>query len=160
MQNGTDIYSNFSISPFWAIMAALAVIIVVGLQLFGSKMLKSLTLRKQQKSLQLSRDDNIADVAEALLQLDAIKMSYQQKNITSSVAAFKLSELVRATFDKLMHHNTIYQARYEVAARKLEAMAVILTNSYPAEFTDDTLAPVELQIATFDRAREVIESCR
>lgn len=160
MQSGADIYPNFGISPWWALFSITILTIVVLINVFGAAFLRRLTLKKQSKSISIIKENKQEQINEALAKLQAIKGAYESKQISPSEAAFQVSQLTRATFDSLMQHSTIYQARYEISARKLESMTKLLDESYPPEFSLGTPSPISLNPVAFEKARGVIESCR
>lgn len=159
MQNVVDIYPNFTVSARWALLAVLTVFLILALRLFGARLSRIFAMRTQARMATLSKvgkDDRIND---ALERLERLKQAYQSGRSDAAQTAEQVSVLVRETFDYVMNHRTRYQARYEVAARKLTRLDDVMSLSYPSEFgsSDD---PVSLDMAVFDIAKEVLESCR
>jgi len=158
MQNGTDIYPPFSLSARYAILSALIIISLVLIILGLKKLLTILAIRTQRQTLNKPKDHTLLD--KALQQLGVIYGQYTSRAITPQLAAGQTSELVRKTFDELMNHRTHYEARYEIAARRLQKMEAFLLAGYPVEFAKNAEFSSEGQQLFFTLAREVLESCR
>ena len=160
MQNGADIYPNFDVSSTWFVLAVTILFVVVFVKVFGAKILKRLAMHKQAKEIAISKKQYRRSIDQAIAQLEQIRSSYLAGQKTATDAAYEMSVLVRGTFDQIMQHRTMYQARYELTLRNLTALAAMLEGSYPPEFSANSIQAVPLDAAVFDQARGVLESCR
>lgn len=158
MQNGTEIYPNFGVTPVWTIVAVMSVIIVLSVNFFGAKILRKMAMRKQKNAMIITKKDRSHIVDDAIAKLQAIKVAYESGQKSGRDSAYEASQITRQVFDQMMNHGTSHQARYETKLRNLVSISDLLDTAYPPEFTDEN--PYTLDITLFDKAIGVLESCR
>lgn len=152
--------------PFWMSPLRLVVVLAVmagafGVRILTKRLLRWLALREQRKLTQQVERKDPKLVASSLQQLANLYAAYERRELSASVAVEQASALVRETYDTMMNHKTRYQARYEIAARRLEKLGDLVKHSYPVEFAGtDHEIPREAVSVIFSMAREVLESCR
>lgn len=159
MQNDTDIYTNFRISPLLTIVVVIIVVIAIIIRLVGARILKRISLRKQSKEIAISKKDVNLKIDEAIAKIRQIQEQLATNNISGKDAAFQASQITRETYDLAMNHTTRYQAKYETRLRSLQHISDLLDRAYAPEFnpknhnlqTDDEL---------FNQAIGALESCR
>lgn len=161
MQNIADMYPPFWMSPVRVIVVIVVIAAVIAIRVFVMRLLQKLALRIQRKAAEAARLKDPQVLNQALAQLANLYNAYMRREISAAAAVEQASALVRETYDHVMNHRTRYQARYEIAARRLAAMGELVAHSYTVEFTDDK-QPVadEVVEAIFTKAKGVIESCR
>jgi hypothetical protein len=159
MQNGTDIYPPFSLSARYIFIYVIFIFLIIGLLFLLKKLLLTIAIRTQQRALHPIK--NTALLEQALQQLSYIYQQYNSHAISPQVATTQASLLVRQTFDELMNHQTRFEARYEVALRRLEKLEALLAAGYPVEFVENAqFASPEHEQTFFTLAKEVLELCR
>jgi hypothetical protein len=161
MQGGADIYG-----PIWLPVGRFGALclIIVGI-LVGRwvlvRYLQKLALKRQQLAVSRAQTKDTSKIDQTLSQLEALRAAYLRGELSASGAAEQASALVRELYDSLMNHQTRYQARYEIASRRLEKLATLISSTYPVEFasTHNQIAQEAVE-HMFAQAKEVVESCR
>lgn len=163
MQGGVSVYPPFWMSPMRVVIVIVVIIVIIGGNFLINRLLRNLALQAQRKLTKAAqhKDPNLLD--QTLVQLTNLYNAYTRRELAAAAVTEQMSALVRETYDQVMNHRTRYQARYEIAARRLAAMSDLVAHSYPVEFTDNsneqTVAD-EAVAAIFAKAKGVIESCR
>lgn len=162
MQGGVNVYPPFWVSPVRVIVVVGCIIAIVAGNILVRNMLRNLALRAQRKLTEAAQRKDPGLLDQALVQLTNLYNAYTRRELAAAATAEQMSAIVREAYDQAMNHRTRYQARYEMAARRLAAMSELVAHSYPVEFADDgkQVAADEAIATIFAKAKEVIESCR
>lgn len=161
MQNVTDVYPPFWIS-WWRLAAVIAVIVlIVGGRVVIKHVLRYMALQSQRRLTQQAQTKDPHVLDNALAQLTSLHDAYMRRELSADSAAEQASLLVREVYDNVMNHQTRFQARYEIAARRLERVEQLVAKTYPVEFAKTTGQVTDAAVLeVFTKAKEVIESCR
>jgi hypothetical protein len=159
MQNIADINPPLQLGIFRLVVSASVALLIVLGYLGWVYLSRMLALRRQKTLAKNAKPNFEAIILQALRQIEAIKQAVNTQQLSPKEAATQLSTIVRSTFDTTMNHRTVYQAKYEIAERKLEHITKLLDISYPLEFsTNPGVQQSILQLC--DDGRKVVESCR
>lgn len=161
MRSVTDVYPPFWISPLRLIVVVALFVMLIVARLLVKRLLTRLALRAQRHAAAqaLVKDPHILDTA--IGQLNNLYGAYTRREISAAAAVEQASALVREAYDNVMNHSTRFQARYEIAARRLVHVEALITKTYPIEFVTRNDPQLDAAVVdVFAKAEEVIESCR
>lgn len=161
MQNVTDVYPPFWVSPWRLVGVVSFVVLVIACRAIIKRLLRYWALQTQRRVTKEAQTKDPQLLDNALRQLNNLHNAYMRREISADHAVEQASSLVRETYDQVMNHRTRYQARYEVAARRLAHVEELIAKSYPVEFAKTTgVVSDDAVIEVFAKAEEVVESCR
>lgn len=158
MQNSNDIYPLFWNNIYYIIIPTVLILIFVIAKIFGSKLIKRLTIQNQKKIVKKIYENRPKIINATIEKINIIQNEYHQGKITAPIAAERLSTVVRAGFDELMNHKTLSSSKQEIININLKSIASIATAVYPAEFSNNPNHKM-LNDATFEESKEAIKAC-
>lgn len=161
MPNGVDVLPPFWLSPI-RLIVMIAIILGLGItRILVRRLLKDAALRQQRRVAELAQRKDPRRIDAALEQLRSVYAAYERQELSAAAAVEQASAIVRETFDDVMNHNTRYQAHYEIASRRLDNLAALVSQAYPVQFvgTAHQVAPESVQ-HIFASAEEVLAACR
>ena len=159
MLSDIDIHPPLQLSPWRSVIAFLLVFVVIAgyyLWLLATRML---AIRRQKALAKHAKPNFDTVINDALKQIETIRQQVSSQQMSPHDAAEQLSAVVRSTFDTTMNHRTRYQAKYEIAERRLDHILEILEISYPIEFSAEK-GVLDTLTKLCDTSKQVVESCR
>lgn len=159
MQNVTDIYPPDKITSVWAIAALVVSVGIAAIYVLLMRLARLLALQRQQRLAERQKPHAEQIIAEALRAIEKIQTGLTTNQLLPNAGAEQLSAIARQTYDALMNHTTMKQARYEIAVRKLDKLENLLNYGYPVEFANSQELTQAEAVRLCDAAREVIRSC-
>lgn len=153
-----SLYPPLTLGLQWPLFGIGFFVVVVG-GYFGVRWVRlRLALRGQQKLVELQKPHKDQIIARALQEINRIRQAVESGTLPPETGAAQVSLVARTAFDTLMNHRTVYQAKYEIAIRRLDTMVAMLETSYPVAFDPPRDKSTFSQIC--DAAIKVVESCR
>jgi hypothetical protein len=161
MQNGADIFPPLWLPPGRLLVVIASILFLIAARIAVIKYLQSLAFKRQRQAVAKAQAKDVGLIDGALSQIDALRAAYMRGELSAAAAAEQTSAVVRETYDAMMNHQTRYQARYEIASRRLEQLAELIHSTYSVEFahTSHQISPEAVE-HMFAQAKGVLQSCR